>query len=269
MSDLKVRIISAVIAVSILSVILFYAGQMGLIVLVALVATGCQWEYFKMNLNHYPRGPWVMFYILSCAAIQIINVVRPEFLAHFIAVSFLVCFTSAMAQCKNEEDRTGLQVLIANLCMGLIYVALLPSFAYKLILKPDGIKILILCIFSVFACDTFAYFFGVRFGKNGRKLHSILSPKKSWAGSLGGIIGSLLFCVGLGSYWFADKPIYDLIILAILSAIFSQAGDLFESMLKRNANIKDSGRIMPGHGGFLDRVDGVFFALPIFYLFFR
>ena len=125
----------------------------------------------------------------------------------------------------------------------------------------------------VFACaiiivaDVAAYIAGKIFGKH--KL-TIISPKKTWEGCVGGFIGSLLICwlyfsiVHMNSRF---NNIFSLVLLTSLTFIFSVVGDLFESLLKRIADVKDSGHILPGHGGILDRIDSFCAGVPVFLLF--
>ncbi|MFA5628758.1 MAG: phosphatidate cytidylyltransferase [Dehalococcoidales bacterium] len=115
------------------------------------------------------------------------------------------------------------------------------------------------------ASDTFAYFIGKTWGKH--KLAPSVSPKKTTEGALGGVLGAVL--IGLGLVWLFGLPInYGVaILLAVLVSIFGQFGDLFESLFKRNMAIKDSGKTLPGHGGFLDRIDSLLFAGVIVYYF--
>lgn len=115
----------------------------------------------------------------------------------------------------------------------------------------------------VWGADTGAYFVGVRFGKH--KMAPRISPGKSWEGFFGGMVTTLLLAVGaltlLGLEW---TSLWDLLLLTAVTALFSVAGDLFESLLKRHAGAKDSSDLIPGHGGMLDRVDSLLAALPIF-----
>jgi phosphatidate cytidylyltransferase len=117
--------------------------------------------------------------------------------------------------------------------------------------------------------DTGAYLAGKSFGKT--KLFERISPKKTWEGSIGGTILSLAVAYGISNVLgFDDVTTFDWMVIAVLVVIFGTFGDLFESLLKRNLHIKDSGTILPGHGGVLDRFDGLFLAIPavFFYLLF-
>ena len=128
---------------------------------------------------------------------------------------------------------------------------------------PNGHIWALYALLIVWLADTGAYFVGVRFGKH--KLAPRISPGKSWEGFAGGLIATALLAVAglpvLGLDW---KSLPSLLLLTVVTALFSVAGDLFESLLKRHAGAKDSSHLIPGHGGVLDRVDSLLAALPIF-----
>lgn len=128
---------------------------------------------------------------------------------------------------------------------------------------PRGHLWLLLALMIVWAADTGAYFAGRRFGK--RKLAPVISPNKTVEGMVGGVLAGVLVAVllaPLAGATAAQMPLVALV--ALLTAVFSVFGDLFESLLKRQAGVKDSGTLLPGHGGILDRIDGVLAALPVF-----
>ncbi len=126
----------------------------------------------------------------------------------------------------------------------------------------DGSIYIWLVFISAFATDTFAYFTGVTIGKH--KLYPRISPKKTIEGSLGGIIGCLI-TVMLFSVYFKLDNLVATAVLAIILSVISQIGDLTASTIKRTANIKDYGNLIPGHGGILDRFDSILFTTPIVY----
>lgn len=117
----------------------------------------------------------------------------------------------------------------------------------------------------VVAADSGAYFAGTRFG--GRKLAPAISPGKTWAGVYGAFVCAAV--IGLAGGWIAHAPVASLagvMALALVTVVFSIVGDLFESLIKRHAGVKDSGALFPGHGGLLDRMDSLVAALPVFVL---
>ena len=120
--------------------------------------------------------------------------------------------------------------------------------------------------FAVILTDSFCYYAGSKFGKH--KLSKVISPNKTIEGSIGGTIMCLTFCIAFGLA--IQIPWYHCIILGFLIAAFAQIGDLCESMIKRDAGVKDSSNILPGHGGFLDRTDSYILTIPVvhYYLYF-
>ena len=150
---------------------------------------------------------------------------------------------------------------------GFLYVGVL---MYCLVLLYKADKTLVwLPLLCAWGSDTFAYFVGVKFGKH--KMAPVLSPKKSIEGAVGGVIGAgvlvAAYCavlVATGS----EKGIFVLVPIGMIAAAFSQIGDLAASAIKRQTGIKDYGKIMPGHGGVLDRFDSVLFTAPTIYVLF-
>ncbi|WP_295951713.1 phosphatidate cytidylyltransferase [uncultured Xanthomonas sp.] len=131
--------------------------------------------------------------------------------------------------------------------------------------EPNGHRWLLTALATVWAADSGAYFAGRQFGKH--KLAPRISPNKTVEGLVGGLLAGLIVAAGFG--WLAGVTLPHLpglLIVAAVSVLASVVGDLFESLLKRHVGAKDSGNVIPGHGGVLDRIDGVLAALPIFAL---
>ncbi len=153
-------------------------------------------------------------------------------------------------------------VNLGYLILGIIYIAVpfsllhYISFLDEMNYAPNIVMGLLLL---TWANDVCAYFVGSKFGKT--KLFERISPKKTWEGSLGGVIGTILVG-GLLSYLFTDLSLVNWMALGAVVSIFGSLGDLVESMLKRSLKIKDSGTLLPGHGGFLDRFDAFIFLIP-------
>jgi phosphatidate cytidylyltransferase len=164
---------------------------------------------------------------------------------------------------------------IAHSAFGLVYISLslglmMSLRCHGMILKGAttymdffGFALPLMLILSIWINDTMAYVVGSLIGKTP---FSKISPKKTWEGTAGGAI----LCVavmGLLGWWFKTYTVIDWIVIAAIAAVMGTIGDLFESKLKRLANVKDSGSIMPGHGGFLDRFDSLLFAIPFVWLY--
>ncbi len=158
---------------------------------------------------------------------------------------------------------------IARLTTGtfmLIYPWGLAVYLSAIASLPNAGALIIMFLLMTFGCDSFAWFFGMLFGKNNRGFIKA-SPKKSIAGFIGGFIGSATAAVG--SFYFFNKQfngkLKELIIIALFTALFAIIGDIIESILKRSADVKDSGKVILGRGGILDSIDSLLIAAPVFY----
>lgn len=150
---------------------------------------------------------------------------------------------------------------IAFTFLGIFYVAV-PFALLNIAAFENGsynFEIIFGCLFILWATDTGAYFAGTYFGKS--KLFERISPKKSWEGAVGGAVLALIFAVGIG-YIFKSFLMWQWLVIAAIIIVGGIYGDLVESLLKRSIEIKDSGDSLPGHGGFLDRFDGLFISAP-------
>jgi phosphatidate cytidylyltransferase len=143
---------------------------------------------------------------------------------------------------------------------GLILVAFPLTFAIRLHgIRQEGPAILLFVLVITWVGDTAAYFVGRAIGKH--KLAPLLSPNKSWEGSIASILGALLVAIVFARWLIVPLP--HLLAMAVVGNIAGQAGDLLESAYKRSAGVKDSGSLLPGHGGVLDRIDALILAIPV------
>jgi len=198
--------------------------------------------------------------VAGTAALPLIYFQQTSFLFPLFAISLLMLallFLFRLPEIPEVPQRLGW------LCLGLLYLPFL--LGHLVLLRPleDGRSWIFLVLLVVMACDTFAYFVGSQFGK--RKLYPAVSPNKSIEGGVGGLAGSVL-AVLLASITFLPQiGIIDGVFVGLLLGVAGQLGDLFESLLKRACGVKDSGTIIPGHGGMLDRLDSLLFAFPVVY----
>jgi phosphatidate cytidylyltransferase len=152
---------------------------------------------------------------------------------------------------------------------GVFYVAVMLSYLYQVRTMADGKYLVWLVFFSSWGSDTCAYCVGMLFGKH--KLAPVLSPKKSIEGAIGGVIGAallgLIYAIIFGSYMREMRnPQLACSLSCAIAAVISQIGDLAASAIKRNHQVKDYGKLIPGHGGILDRFDSMLFTAPAIYL---
>lgn len=131
-------------------------------------------------------------------------------------------------------------------------------------IRQLGLPYILMAVLAVWMTDIGAYFSGRQFG--GPKVAPKISPNKTWAGLIGGMVASAMVCWALANHYeFAYAGLYP--VLGAVLAVIAQAGDFFESWMKRRAGVKDSGTLIPGHGGVLDRIDGLLTAVPCFAFF--
>jgi phosphatidate cytidylyltransferase len=227
-------------------------------VLVAIWGLLAVFEFYKMGAG--AKMPPLTYFGLVWTLLFIIS---PHFNNDFITPPTLL--TSAVVLSLIwllfRTQKEGAFIGWAWTIAGILYVGWLLSHLVALRGLDDGRNWVFLALFATFASDTAAFFAGRALGRH--KLAPHISPGKTWegtiAGFLGAIIASLLFTMLLPiSYWQA-------VLLGFLVSLFGQLGDLAESLLKRNIGVKDSGRLLPGHGGALDRIDSVVFAGVVVY----
>ena len=144
---------------------------------------------------------------------------------------------------------------------GIIYCGVMLSFIYQTRMIDGGQYHVWLIFLSAWGCDTCAYCVGMLFGKH--KMAPVLSPKKSVEGAIGGVAGA--FVLGIIYAAFTNGPIFIYALICGIGALISMVGDLTASAIKRNMDIKDYGRLIPGHGGILDRFDSIIFTAPMIY----
>lgn len=179
-------------------------------------------------------------------------------LEYTYAVAFILFLISiiSLLRCKNNI------IDIAITFMGIIYIAIFLDFIVLTFKDFEFGHLYVWLIFIIsFATDTFAYFSGYLFGKH--KLIPKVSPKKTIEGSIGGILGSTICCIAFG--YIFNINILPLVIIGSIGSIVAQFGDLFASSIKRYVGIKDYGKLIPGHGGVLDRFDSVILVAPFIY----
>jgi phosphatidate cytidylyltransferase len=182
-----------------------------------------------------------------------------RFLTLMLTVTFFVVFANELLSGAPEQ---GLINAAVNL-FGTVYIGFL--FAYMLLLRylpaGEGLFYVLFTVLVTWLNDTSAYFIGIRFGRH--KLSPRISPKKSVEGSAAGLIGGVITAIVMGMIF--QKPLLLMVLMGVVVVVGGQCGDLIESIIKRNAGVKDSGAFLPGHGGVLDRFDSLLTAAPLVY----
>lgn len=252
---LRQRVITAlVLAPCVLLVILGIPHIITAAVLSLLVMAGAwEWSAFPGFTQNSARLGYVAFIALCVAATWYVGIDNPQtdvMLYAALAWWVLALVWIALAPAKVNRASAALAGLFV----------LLPAWLALVHLHAKEPQLMLFLLLLVVAADIGAYFAGRAFGKH--KLAPKVSPGKTWEGVFGGLAAALALA-GLGVWWFEMRTV-PFMILCLVVAVASVIGDLTESMFKRHAGLKDSGNLLPGHGGVLDRVDSVTAAAPVF-----
>lgn len=246
-----------------------YGGRYSFVLLFAIITGVCLWEFLGMVLERDQRRDQVRRLIglgLGLTPFVLSTIVQMNWLQNkedFIIISALLLSPFIFMTFVYELYTGSKEPFsnIANMFMGMIYIGI--PFALLDFIAFDGTYFYADTVFGLllmtWANDSAAYLFGSVYGR--RKLFPRISPKKTWEGSAGGMVVTFLIA-WLLSYFFLELALYHWMALAAIVVVFGTLGDLVESMLKRSVAAKDSGSLLPGHGGVLDRFDGFIFLLP-------
>ena len=248
-----------------------------------VIAVGMSREYFKLTVPG-PRYRKEKICVVAAVALLVAAsflkciggpasaALAPVFSAAVLCV--IMVFVFMLFDCCKDYD-LNMHVFFPLLYVAIPFCAVMPlSFN----ITPEGgySCILLLSIFIMaWTNDVSAYVFGMLFGQrpSSRKLFPALSPKKSWAGFVGGTAMCFVAAFVLWKIWGGDiigmQQIWHWLALAAIVSIFGVFGDLFESLVKRHAQVKDSGNVIPGHGGLMDRFDDIMFILPLAYAYLK
>lgn len=257
----KTRLLSGIVLV-IAALILIITG--GDVLLVSTLVISCigMFELYRI-FGIEKQAPGILGYM--AAAVYYANLrfaFLPDMMIFVLGLLILLMFTYVFTYPKYRTE----QLLAAF--FGVFYVAVMLSYVYQTRMLQAGAYIVWLIFLCSWGCDTCAYCVGVLIGKH--KMTPKLSPKKSVEGAIGGVVGAALLAVIYGMIFKDAMGINDsqVLIMAAISAIgalISMIGDLTASAIKRNYEIKDYGKLIPGHGGILDRFDSVIFTAPMIY----
>ena len=258
---LKKRIITSFWFVPLLGAVVWFGGELGFTALMVIFGILAAVEFYKMVATS--KTPPLTYFGLIWTLLFIISPhFDYDFLTPLLLTSAVVLsLIGLLVRRQKEEAFTSWVWTIA----GILYVGWLLSYLVALRSLDDGRNWVFFVLFVTWVSDTTAFFVGGKLGRH--KLAPNISPGKTWEGAVGGICGAIIMSL----LFFAPTPFqlplipWQAILLGILVSVFGQIGDLIESLLKRNMGVKDSGTVMPGHGGILDRIDSIVFAGIVVY----
>ncbi|MCD4674277.1 MAG: phosphatidate cytidylyltransferase [Anaerolineaceae bacterium] len=258
MMSLLKRIIVSAIFIPIILFIMWKGGYY-LLVFLSLVSLVGIIELRNLFLHKGVYLPWIF---LPINVIFFIIASLYSWQKLFIMLFAVLGIIAVIDLAKNRLE--GAIARFSTALFGMIYTALFLSSIYRIhVYSETGRNQIVLLILTIWATDSAAYFGGMYFGRHRNVFH--VSPKKSLEGYISGFVFGLATTI-VAHFWFPHVfPLHIAIYIGIAAGVFGQFGDLLESMLKRDAGVKDSSRLIPGHGGILDRFDSLLIAAPFLY----
>lgn len=251
---------------------LVFRGGTPFVLFISLVAVLSLWEYFSIVFQNKIKNNAIMIIGMIIGFVIILSLIKktPEMILWFFSLNFLICAIISLILSKPDLP---LLEAVSKQIQGIIYVPMLLSFLVMIRIGEHGTVWVFYLMCVVFAGDIGAYYVGTYFGRH--KLIPRVSPGKTIEGAIGGLSANVLMGCLInynlnGLPWGLDMPSLPWglsILFFLMIGLMGQFGDLYESQLKRAAKIKDSGKILPGHGGILDRIDALLFAAPVAYFF--
>jgi len=254
-----------VIGASLLVGLIVWGQWIGIFFLVAALALGMVFEFTEITYGMMDRREKRYVLLSMTWFICLLNAVSPQSEFALLIISFITLFGYFLSSAKRH-DKAGLDLHFRELmasAFALIYLVFMPLFLIRIYEFSNGTEWTVLFFLIVWAGDTGAYFVGKKFGK--KKLYPEVSPKKTIEGSVGGLGAGIVVAFLFKWVVFHKMSWPSVVCLPVVVGLFAQMGDLCESLLKRAFDKKDSGSILPGHGGFLDRFDSVIWSAPVMY----
>jgi len=282
LGNLAQRFLVAVVAVPALLLIFGLSRPeptWGLIFVASLLAMH---EFFAMTLPKEDRGPAVIMGAIACAAFYWFDIAsvaatfgrgdvpKPMMtlaLGGSAVAVFVAVIVPGLYYLFRFRDIPSVAGRYAATVTGIVYAGFLATFIAKLkVIDPrQSLDTVLIVLLVAWVADTGGYFAGRFLGK--AKLYEAVSPKKTWAGAYGGLAGSVLGVAVLKVVHADWLTWLDVVLIAVPGGMLGQMGDLAESLIKRSVGVKDSGALLPGHGGILDRIDAVLFIAPYVYVY--
>lgn len=268
-TELRKRVTTGAVGVAVILLLAIALGRTGLALLAAGISLAMVMEYVEIIFRLPDKPEKKMIMLGTTWLLHFTSYWAPRSEYELLVLVFLGLFTYYLFTATRHDGPTFADHFkeFVFAIFGLLYLAFIPLFLPLLANAAAGPRWAILFLFVVWVTDTGAYFVGKKYGK--KKLYPLISPKKTREGAIGGIVASWLIALLFKLTAFNAMSWGAVFFIPLLVSPASQVGDLCESFLKRAFDVKDSGSILPGHGGFLDRFDGVLFGLPIMYLCFK
>jgi len=266
-SELSKRVITGCIGAIALVLLIIFGGWFGICLLTAVLSLGMIVEFCQISLDSrdFIEKRYVLLFM--SVVISIFNFLVPKSEYELLISSFLILFSYFLFSVRGREGSNFVRHFqeLKYSFFGIVYLVFIPLYLTRIHRLIFGVHWTVLFFLVVWSGDTLAYFIGKKWGK--RKLYPEISPKKTVEGAIGGLASGVLVTIIYKLAFFNELSWLGALVIPTGVGAFALVGDLCESFLKRAYAKKDSGGILPGHGGFLDRFDGVVFSLPVMYAF--
>lgn len=266
LGNTAVRILVSIIAIPLILAVCIY-GKVPFLIFVLGIATISFWEYSQLVKN---KGAFPNTFLGILSVVSIIT----NYYFQFIELS-IILLSSAITLLLVELFRNKKSAILnlGSTFLGIIYLGgfsasillIREYFPESELLYSEGGYLIISIMVSIWVCDSAAFFLGTAFGKN--KLFPRVSPNKSWEGAIAGFIFAVITMIVAKATVLDQLTIFNVIVIGVIVGIIGQLGDLVESLIKRDAGVKDSSSIIPGHGGIFDRFDSLLLTAPAVYIY--
>ncbi len=259
------RLMTAAVGAPIVIAALFWLPEVPFLVLILLAVLGCAVELTRLVEVKAPTGPlWLLPVIVPATAVGLYRVLAPsgggDPRSLVIGLGLLMTIGFCVLLLWSGLELEEAPVALGFLAFGVFYFSF-PAAAIAVLQQIDPWLIFLL-LAIVWLGDSAAYYVGSAIGRH--KMAPRISPNKSWEGAIASF-GMAMLSTVVWSYFFLGTVDVALLLVAAITAVSAQLGDLLESLFKRSVHIKDSGNLLPGHGGLLDRLDALLIAAPVFF----
>lgn len=256
----KTRLLSGILLVIIALITIIAGGDILFATILAISLIGMTEIYKILNINNKLLGG--VGYLAAVVYFALIRFGMTEWIT-LLTIAFLIVLMAVYVFTYPKYRSEHIMLAF----FGLFYVAFMLSYVYQIRMLEQGAFLVWLVFLCSWGCDTCAYCVGVTMGKH--KMAPVLSPKKSIEGGVGGVLGAALlgavYAIAINRFAGASADVLTYALICGVGGIISQVGDLAASAIKRNHDIKDYGKLIPGHGGILDRFDSVIITAPIIF----
>lgn len=247
------RLVTALALVLVAAYLVGWAPPLLFMAASLLMSLLCYWEYSGLVAKHDIPRPGIFGFLAGLVILFL-----PQFTLPGVSILVVCAFVTSL----RHDNLRAVLPQVASAFLGAFYTFAPWRFAVDL--RSTSVHLLFFALALNWVGDSAAYYVGRRFGKH--KLAPVVSPGKSWEGAIASVVGAVLFGVFYLGRFVPQIAWWQVALIAIVASAAGQLGDLAESAMKRGAGVKDSGNLLPGHGGMLDRVDSSLFALPVVYI---